>query len=285
MRDRVGIHDGSIRRQMIMLSLAGLGGMLVLMSIIVWQMQGGVIKERQSLIRSQVESALSLVRHNYSAYQQGLIREAQARQMTMDHLEAMRYLDNGYFWIIDQGGVMLMHPFSKDIVGKPTVDLRDPEGRYFVRDFLAAAERGGGFVEYGWPRPGSSESVIKIGYVLPFEPWGWVIGSGLYVDDLHSEAARQIWLGAVLVFVLFGFNMLLSLWLSNRYIHALHATAIQDILTGLYSRRYLEEIGPRMLSRFEMAGELHLAVIFIDIDHFKVVNDHFGHKAGDGVLR
>ncbi len=270
---------------MFMLSLAGLGGMIVLMSIIVWQMQGNVIKERHSLIRAQVESAHSLVRQTYGEYRRGLIGEEDAKQVAMDHIEAMRYLNNGYFWIIDRDGVMLMHPFSKEIVGQLTLDQRDPEGRYFVRDFLAAARGGGGFVEYGWPRPGGSEPVIKIGYVLPFEAWGWVIGSGLYVDDLRSEAVRQIWLGAALVFVLFGINILLSLWLSTRYINVFRRSAIRDALTGLYSRGYLEEIGPKLVSRFGREGEQHLAAIFFDIDHFKVVNDHFGHKVGDVVLR
>lgn len=165
--------------------------------------------------------------------------------------------------------------------------LSDPvfaQGRYFVKDFVSAARAGGDFVAYEWPRPGGGEAAAKIAYVMPFKPWNWVIGSGLYIDDLETAALEQISVGGILIFILFVIDIAVSLHISKRYIYELRDTAIHDGLTGLFTRRYLDEVGERMIARSEIEGSERLAAIFFDLDHFKRVNDTYGHKTGDIVL-
>jgi len=88
-----------------------------------------------------------------------------------------------------------------------------------------------------------------------------------------------------LIFILFGVNAAILLYLSRRYINEFRNTAIHDNLTGLFTRRYLDEIGDKMMRRSEMEIKRRkLAAIFLDIDHFKQVNDAYGHKTGDIIL-
>jgi diguanylate cyclase (GGDEF)-like protein len=226
-----------------------------------------------------------MVEKIYDNHKQGDLAEAEAKQAILSTMAALKYPGSGYFWVIDVDGVMLMHPYDQKLIGQSVLDLRDAHDRPFVKEFIVAARAGGDFVSYDWSRPSGVEAAAKIAYVVPFKPWGWVIGSGLYVDDLRTEALRQISMGAALIFVLFGINIAISLYLSRRYIHHFRQGAVHDVLTGLYTRSYLDEIGDRIMGRAETEEGSRLAAMFLDLDHFKRVNDIYGHKAGDAVLR
>ncbi|MCK5098581.1 MAG: cache domain-containing protein [Desulfobacteraceae bacterium] len=114
-------------------------------------------------------------------------------------IEKMRWGADGkgYFWIQDTDGNMVMHPIKPSLNGKPLFGLKDPDGKLFFKEFdNVAKEKGAGFVDYKWPKPGSDEPVDKISYVKLFKDWGWIIGGGLYLEStaefLKEDALQSI---------------------------------------------------------------------------------------------
>ncbi len=181
----------------------------------------------------------------------GVYLEAAEERIQKDMLHVishMRYGPEGkdYFWVNDMNSVVLMHPIKPELDGKDLSDLKDKKGTYIFREFVKACrEKGEGFVPYLWPKPGHDEPVQKISYVKLFKPWGWVVGTGVYVDDVDAKVAeiaarvesrinRQVWtqVGAiVLVTLIAGF---LTVAVSRKISRPIQTTTamLQDVAQG-----------------------------------------------------
>ena len=99
----------------------------------------------------------------------------------------LRYGPKGqdYFWINDMGPTMIMHPIKPELDGKDLSGSKDPNGKtLFVEMVDVCKDKGEGFVDYMWPMPGHEDPVPKLSYVKLFEPWGWIVGTGIYLDDV-----------------------------------------------------------------------------------------------------
>ncbi len=159
--------------------------------------------ERQGALRQHVE-----IVHGVLAWAQGLEagglprEDAQARAREM--IGRLRYEGREYFWINDMQSRIVMHPVKPELDGKDGSGIVDPNGVALFKACVDEVRRHGqGFVAYQWPKPGQQQPVDKISYVKGFEPWGWVIGSGLYVDDLRdAKLAAMRGAAAVLAVVL-----------------------------------------------------------------------------------
>ncbi|NKE47279.1 HAMP domain-containing protein [Roseomonas frigidaquae] len=153
--------------------------------------------DRVALIQSVVESASGIVA-NYAAEERAgrLSREA-AQGQALQALRGLRYRGEEYVWVNDMTPRLVMHPFRPDLEGKEVGTLRDPNGLPIFQAFVETVRRqGAGVVPYLWPRPGAgqvqAEPVEKLSFVQGFAPWGWVIGSGLYIDDLRSAQRAEV---------------------------------------------------------------------------------------------
>jgi methyl-accepting chemotaxis protein len=99
----------------------------------------------------------------------------------------MRYGNDDYFWVNDLQPKLIMHPVKPELIGRDLSDMKDPNGkRLFVAFVDVVKQQGAGFVDYEWPKPGMAEPQPKLSYVAGFKPWNWVIGTGVYVDDLKA---------------------------------------------------------------------------------------------------
>jgi methyl-accepting chemotaxis protein len=167
--------------------------------------------ERQAKIRATVETAYGVVAH-YGALAEAakLSREA-AQKAALDVLRGLRYEGVEYFWVNDLEPRMVMHPAKPDLDGTSLADYVDPTGKRLFKEMVKtvrSAPGGAGFVDYRWPKLGFNEPVRKRSYVKLYEPWGWIVGSGIYLDDLDAamlaEATRFLVAAMVVALLLFG---------------------------------------------------------------------------------
>lgn len=132
------------------------------------------------LIKSEVETAVSMLQAVYTKHQQGEMTLDQAKKLGADLLRELRYGDEGYFWADTTEGVNLVLYGRKDVEGKNRLEAKDQNGMFFIKEFLALAKSGGGYVEYWFAKRGETIAQPKRSYVLLFKPFGWVVGSGYY---------------------------------------------------------------------------------------------------------
>jgi two-component system NarL family sensor kinase len=104
-------------------------------------------------------------------------------------LTEISFGEDGYFFVYSRDGTNLVHPKLPHLIGKKWWDLQDPEGDYVIRNLMAAAEAGGAFHRYVWNKPSASGDAEKLGYAVMLEKWGWMLGTGVYIDDIAREVA------------------------------------------------------------------------------------------------
>lgn len=133
------------------------------------------------------QTAYSVMEHYHAQTQSGMPVEA-AKEQAKKTIASLRY-DGNYFFIFDTDVVVQMHPIKPQLQGKNLRDFKDSAGNAVFMDMLHAAQSGpkGGFSSYVWPKPGAEKPVEKISSALLFKPWGWVLGTGVYVDDIKNE--------------------------------------------------------------------------------------------------
>jgi len=174
-----------------------------------------LMDHKRTSVKNLVESAWSILEQQHALEQKGTLSQTEAQRRALNSVAALRYGNENkdYFWINDLVGVMLMHPYRPDLVGKNILDMKDSRGKPFMRAFIEVVdEKGAGFVEYTWQWKDDPTRVVpKISYVKGFKPWGWIIGSGLYVDDVEAQAQGQVGELAVVMLVVLGIGFALSM--------------------------------------------------------------------------
>jgi methyl-accepting chemotaxis protein len=127
-----------------------------------------------------VETAVSMLGAINSRQQRGEITMEKAKKLGADLLRELRYGTDGYFWADTTEGVNVVLYGRKDVEGRNRINDKDSKGTYYIKEFMAKAKTGGGYVEYRFPKKGQTAEQSKRAYVLPFKPFGWVVGSGYY---------------------------------------------------------------------------------------------------------
>ena len=180
------------------------------------RIEAKLMEGKEEATKSAVEVAFHTIERYGAKAKSGELPVAEARKRAMDDLRSLRYKGKEYVWINDLTPRMIMHPIKPDLDGKDLSESKDPKGkRLFVEFARTCREKGAGFVDYLWPKPGSEEPVPKISYVKLYEPWGWVLGSGIYIDDVKQEMAILRWwvLGGTFLFACFTLSLAFSVGL------------------------------------------------------------------------
>jgi methyl-accepting chemotaxis protein len=132
------------------------------------------------LIKSEVETAISLLQAIFTKYEQGEMTLEQAKKLGADLLRELRYGSEGYFWADTTEGVNVVLYGRKDVEGKNRLEATDKQGKFYIKELLEKGKAGGGYVEYWFPKKGQTTAQPKRSYVLLFKPFGWVVGTGYY---------------------------------------------------------------------------------------------------------
>ena len=138
------------------------------------------LSAQDMLVKSEVETAVSMLQAIFAKHQQGAMAFGEAKELGADLLRALRYGTDGYFWADTTEGVNVVLYGRKDVEGRNRLEDKDHKGAFFIKKLLAKGKSGGGYVEYWFPKKGQTTAQPKRSYVLLFEPFGWVVGSGYY---------------------------------------------------------------------------------------------------------
>ncbi|MCK4303019.1 MAG: methyl-accepting chemotaxis protein [Candidatus Eisenbacteria sp.] len=158
--------------------------------------------QKRDATKNVVDIAFSLMNDYSERTKSGELTLEEAQRRAVKRIKELRYQEKEYFWINDLGPKMIMHPYKPELDGKDLTASKDPNGKHlFVEMADVCRSNGAGFVDYMWPKPGATKPVPKVSYVKLFKPWGWIVGSGVYLDDVQSQVAG-LRLNAIVVLAL-----------------------------------------------------------------------------------
>ena len=293
-----------------------------------------LVQDRISEVKHLLESAYSTVAFYHEQARKGLMTDAAARRAAADAVRAMHYDGTNYFFIWDLNGTGIAHGAQPALEGRTFIDSPDAEKNpvvaYMVRRLIevAKSDRKEGVTTYRIPKGGQKVPLDKIAYSRLFEPWGWSIGTGAYVDDIdetfRNRALAVLWVFIGLIALAGAITFLVGRDLAQalnrlsgrvtgvsrgqldgevhdiertdevgamaRALLVLRDTSREaaelrlDPLTGLPKRKLLMDRLKQAKARSARGGNRG-ALMLIDMDKFKALNDTHGHDVGDLLLR
>lgn len=164
---------------------------LVIFGIIIPSFEEALLDRKREMIKELTNSAWSVLDEYNNEVEEGKITIDEAQKNAIERIKYMRYGKEGkdYFWITDMHPNMIMHPYREDLNGIDLSDFKDPYGvKLFIEIVKIVQKKDGGYVDYVWQWKDDPERLVpKESYVRAFKPWGWIIGTGIYIEDENRE--------------------------------------------------------------------------------------------------
>ena len=194
------------------------------------QIHGDLYQAKAQKTQHVVQTAAGVLTYYQGLEAAGSMSREQAQKQALQVIRGLRYNQNDYFWINDLTPVMIMHPANPKLDGQNLAAVKDPDGFEVFNEMVALAKsKGAGMVDYRWPKPGAEQPVQKTSYIQLFQPWGWIIGSGIYIDDLQQEFYAQVLrassVGLVIALLMAGLVVLIVRSIVSPLRETVHAMA------------------------------------------------------------
>lgn len=161
--------------------------------ILLPQLEDSFLNRKKETIRELTETVWSLLESYHERELSGELSRADAQKRAILRIKGLRYgpENKDYFWINDMTPRMIMHPYRPDLVGKDVSGFKDSHGKHLFVEFVQVVRRQkAGYVQYMWQWKDDPRKIVpKISYIKGFQPWGWIIGTGIYINDVHAEMA------------------------------------------------------------------------------------------------
>lgn len=183
----------SISRRLWLILIVSVLMLFILAAAMLKQVHTDLYAAKAEKTMHVVQSASGILAYYHGLETAGTLSREAAQKQALDTIRGLRYNKDDYYWINDMRPVMIMHPMNAKLNGQDLSAIKDPDGFAVFNEMVDVAKaKGAGMIQYRWPKPGASEPVQKISYVSLFAPWGWIIGSGVYVDDVKAEFQQQV---------------------------------------------------------------------------------------------
>ncbi|SDU96001.1 methyl-accepting chemotaxis sensory transducer with Cache sensor [Pseudomonas mucidolens] len=193
------LRNMSISRRLWLILIVAVLMLLTLGLLMLKQIHNDLYQAKSQQTQHVVETAGGILNFYHNLETTGVLTREAAQQQALSVVRGLRYDVDDYFWINDMTPVMIMHPANPKLDGKNLSSIRDPDGFAVFNEFVSLAQaKGAGMVNYRWPKPGADAPVAKTSYIQLFKPWGWIIGSGVYVDDVQAEFRVQMWKACII---------------------------------------------------------------------------------------
>jgi len=253
----------TIQKKLWLLAASAALGIALLTVLFLMSERKLLLDDRQNGVRQAVDSVYGVLENYQQRVARGELTQEQARGEALVMVRGLRYGAGDYFWINDMDARMLMHPAKPELVGKDFMHSPDANGKLYFAEIVATArrEKDGGYVAYMWEKtPG--HPVAKISFVRGFAPWGWVIGSGVYLDDVQAQFIARMTdfaLGAALLAaVLLAFCIRIARSITRPMRHAVRIA--QQVAAGDLTQRIevrsRDEVGELMAALRGMNSSL-----------------------------
>jgi two-component system NarL family sensor kinase len=187
-----------LRQKVIFLAITPMILALLAIAAAVWHQSALLARQQRASIQqaylsskeAELKHYVALAHHSISHLVDSGRTDQAAKEEAKRILSSLSYGDDGYFFLYDVQGKSLMHPRQPELVGHNLFELRDAEGNPTIQRLLARARAGGGLERYMWVKPSTHRPVAKLGYVIALPTWGWMMGTGIYLDDVDRALAQ-----------------------------------------------------------------------------------------------
>jgi len=177
--------------------------------------KSSLLEQKYKKTQNVVEVAYEIIEHNFNLIKLEGINIEEAQKLAKNAINSIRYDKTNYYWINDYTATMVMHPIKPALIGKNLSQFKDPNGTKLFQEMVNIVKKQGeGFVPYYWAKTKDEEPVAKISYVKGFKEWGWIVGSGIYLDDVDAEfssmAILTLSIGAIAFFIFIIFTVFIQ---------------------------------------------------------------------------
>jgi PAS domain S-box-containing protein len=183
----------------------------LIFAVVIPTMRDNIIERKREMIRELTQAAWSELADLEARERAGLLTRQGAQAAAVARIQSMRYGDDGkdYFWVTDLQPRMIVHPYRPELNGQDLSEYSDRAGkRLFVESAKLVRAEGAGYLEYLWQWKDDEQRIVpKLSYVKGFQPWGWIIGTGIYLEDVRTQVAA---ITRRVIRIALGFSMIIA---------------------------------------------------------------------------
>ncbi len=142
-----------------------------------------LLDTKKNELKNYMELAYTAI---INVYENPNVAKKHAQQEVYDILKSMEFGEDGYFFVYDYNGINIAHSRKPELEGTNLFDFKDANGKLLIQELIEKAKQGGGYTRYLWDKPSGGKSVEKLGYSIGLDKWQWMVGTGLYIDDIEK---------------------------------------------------------------------------------------------------